>query len=159
MTTDDITIAPIDDLANAPGLEPLFLAMYDHFAITSGRRYLNDRAFELWVGHYSKVAGRSRIVIGAWHAGELIGFIEGVLRAAPAYFDEGVLGYVSHLSVAHEHRGRSVARRLYVELVTWFETKKVASIELQVVQGNQGAHRFWQALGFASDAVQYRKKV
>lgn len=97
----------IPDAAAEPGLEPLFLEMYAYFAAVSGRSFLNEQGYERWIASYARVAGRSRVLIGAWHDGRLAGFVEGLLRAAPAYSADGVTGFVAHLmSVRHIVGGR-----------------------------------------------------
>jgi len=42
-------------------------------------------------------------------------------------------------------------------LEDWFVTKKVHSIELQVITGNPLAKEFWKKLGYLEELQQYRK--
>lgn len=156
---DPIEIGPIGDVAAEPALERLFEALYAHLEAAAGRRLLRDDGYAHWIARYDKVAGRSRLLIGAWDAGRLIGFLDGLLRAAPAYQIEPVTGFIAHLYVDPAYRARAVATRLTDAAAGWFRDRKVATIELQVVAGNEAAHRYWQRLGFEPDNVQYRKML
>jgi hypothetical protein len=46
---------------------------------------------------------------------------------------------------------------MVAELRSWFTAREVASIELQVVVGNEEGLRFWRSMGFAVELLQLRK--
>lgn len=57
-----------------------------------------------------------------------------------------------------EVRRGGVGQRLFAELRAWAETQGVNRIELQFIDGNQTAERFWKKMGFrpyATRCVQY----
>ncbi|WP_085808854.1 GNAT family N-acetyltransferase [Sphingomonas sp. TZW2008] len=156
---DVVEIGPITDAASDHALEALFAALYTHLEAAAGRRLLRDDGYEHWIARYDKVAGRSRVLIGAWDAGRLIGFLDALLRAAPAHQIEPVSGFIAHLYVDPAYRERAVATRLTDAAGAWFRDRNVTTIELQVVAGNEAAHLYWRRLGFEADNVQYRKML
>lgn len=137
-------------------LRPLFEAMYRHFENVTGRPMLRDNGFEAWLGMYDKVVDRNRLVVAAVIDDKPVGFIEGLTRTPASYAPPGLHGFVAHTFVVPSARGARVAQTLFEDLVRWFDTKGVSSIELQVLHANDTALPFWQAQGFVSDLYQMR---
>lgn len=153
----DIVIEDLADAAAAAPLEPLFAAMYAHFAAVSGRDYLREDAFRLWLGGYGpQTALKSRLICAARAEGAVVGFAEGLLRAPPAWFKPGWIGFVMHLHVEPAWRKRGVATRLAGRLRGWFGERGVRQLQLHVVQGNEVATAFWSAQGFQPELQQMR---
>lgn len=154
---DRIVIEDLPDAAAAAPLAPQFEAMYAHFAAVSGQRLLRDDAFRHWLGAYGPpTALKSRLICAARADGAMVGFAEGLLRAPPAWFSPGWIGFVAHLHVAPEWRKRGVASMLVERLRAWFKERGVKQVQLHVVRGNTGAEAFWRAQGFEPELQQMR---
>lgn len=143
----------------ASGLCAQFEDMYRHFEKCSHRSYLRPDAFGHWVGQYEKLRGRSRTVCAAYIDGVMTGFAEGILRSAPAYFHPEIIGFVAHIYVNPDWRGKGVSRELLGWLKLWFAERKVTTMEIQVVPGNEDAMRFWASVGFHADNTGMRGKI
>lgn len=150
------TIAPVASGGDLRRVAPLFAELYRHLDAVAGRPLLRDDGFAAWIGLYDKVAGRSRIVLCADGPDGPVGFVEGLLRNGAPYAPPGVAGFIPHLFVAPGARGHGIAAALVAALRDWFASKGVNAIELQVVEGNDPALRFWRAQGFAVDLHQMR---
>jgi GNAT superfamily N-acetyltransferase len=140
-------------------LQALFEEMYAHFEQIAGRNLLRPEGFVKWAGQYDSARDRGRIICAARDNEKIIGFAEGILRTAPGYYAPEIIGFVSHLYVRPAARGRGVAKDMYGWLKGWFLHRKVSSIELQIVAGNESANRFWESRGFRPDLVQMRAKI
>lgn len=153
----EVAIEDLPDAAAAAVLEPHFAAMYAHFASVSGLDQLREDAFRHWLGNYGPTtAGKSRLIAAARAGDEVIGFVEGVLRAPPAWFRPGWIGFVMHLHVAPEWRAQGVGGRLVGRLGAWFRERGVTQVQLHVVEGNALASAFWTSQGFRPELQQMR---
>ncbi|HEV7268834.1 MAG TPA: GNAT family N-acetyltransferase [Falsiroseomonas sp.] len=153
----EVSVEDISDAAAAALLAPHFAAMYRYFAQVSGHDPLREDAFRHWLGAYGPpTAGKSRLICAARAGGDVVGFAEGLLRAPPAYFQPGWIGFVAHLHVVPEWRQHGVATRLMKRLRAWFRERGVRQIQLHVVQGNLTAAAFWSAQGFEPELQQMR---
>ena len=51
-----------------------------------------------------------------------------------------------------------MGEELYRALSSWFTSKEVAYLELEVLEANTGARTFWEKLGYRSDHLVMRRK-
>jgi GNAT superfamily N-acetyltransferase len=157
----DVASAPAEFVrlktsAEVVPLRPLFDAMYRHFDAIAGRSLLREGGFDAWLGLYDKVADRNRMIVAARIDGAPVGFVEGLTRAPAVYAPAGLNGFVAHIYVTPEVRGTGVAQRLVADLLDWFRERTVTTVGLQVIDGNDGAVRFWRSQGFVSEFLQMR---
>jgi GNAT superfamily N-acetyltransferase len=152
-------LTDVTDSSELLKVEQMFYALYEHFREISGRSYLReDSAFEAWSAGYSQGALKSRLVCIAAADGMPVGFAEGSLRVPPAYYEPGVLGLINHLYVVPQQRGKGLAGQLVRRLQGWFESRRVRTVQLHVVRGNQDAVDFWAGRGFETELMQMRSK-
>ena len=100
--------------------------------------------------------GRTGMLAAAVEDGQVQGFIYAVLRIAPDYMEERLIGYVGHSYVRESLRGRKIGSRLFDAVDAWFASKGVTSIELQVLTQNVSGIRFWESRGFEPELLQMR---
>lgn len=154
---DAVVIEDLPDAAAAAPLAPHFAAMYAHFAAVSGSAMLREDGFRHWLGAYGPpTALKSRLLCAARAGDDVIGFAEGLLRAPPAYYRPGWIGFIAHLHVAPEFRQRGIATLLVARLRGWFGERGVHQLQLHVVEGNTVAAAFWSAQGFRAELQQMR---
>jgi ribosomal protein S18 acetylase RimI-like enzyme len=142
--------AAADDL-DGDWLRHAFSELYAHFSRVSGRQFLRPDAYEFWRRNYEVTHDRSRLILIAESDGAPCGFIEGVLRGAPAYLIQERTGFVSHVYVDEQARRLRVAHQLTRTLFGWFKAKDLTRVELQIVSGNAQAAAFWTRYGFAPE--------
>jgi ribosomal protein S18 acetylase RimI-like enzyme len=61
---------------------------------------------------------------------------------------DGRRGYLHHLAVAAEHRRQGIGAALVQECLTRLAQVGIQKCHVWVYQGNRGAQRFWQKLGW-----------
>ncbi len=86
---------------------------------------------------------------------KILGFIEGSITQISNFFEKNVLGCVSEIFVKEEHRQKGVAKKLLENLLKWFKSKRIKTIEVVVDSRNKKAIKAWESLGF----VEYQKKL
>lgn len=79
--------------------------------------------------------------------GLIIGYTFGQILRRPT-LQSGDCGYVADLCVREEYRGQGIGRRLYERLRSWFISRGVSAIEVQVVRANPASQTFWRKMGF-----------
>ncbi len=84
----------------------------------------------------------------ALHAGATIGFLTLRPVGVSPLFDGRKSVHITDAGVTASHRGEGVATALWNAAETWCRAEGFEQVELGVVVGNDGAHRFWTKLGF-----------
>jgi GNAT superfamily N-acetyltransferase len=87
---------------------------------------------------------------------KVVAFAHGGLKFLPDYLGGQKTGVVTHIFVKASYRHRHIGHQLLSLLEGWFKEKKVHSIELQVIAGND-AREFWEKSGYSLELYQYRK--
>lgn len=136
----------------------LFREMYDFMSDKGLSLPLAQNGEELWLNSVKGSLGKLNIIFVAEENGEIIGFSAGNVRLAPNYLGNKKIGYVSHVYVEPAHRKKKLGDDLARNLEEWFRKKKVDFIELEVLQENHVAKRFWEKLGFEQDYLKMIKK-
>ncbi len=135
----------------------LFTAMYGRMEEMGLMLPLSEGGTAQWMKTAQNTSGKFGIVILARCGEQSIGFAHGMLKFLPDYLGGYTVGTITHIFVDEDERRAGVGRQLVLELENWFHSKKVHSIELQVISGNADAREFWQDLGFKEELIQYRK--
>lgn len=112
---------------------------------------------EKWLRTAQNTAGRFGLVILAKEGEKAVGFAHGVIKYLPDYLGGFPVGSITHVFVDENHTGSGIGKSMVGLLEEWFRSKKVHSVELQVISGNQGAKEFWKKLGYLEELKQYRK--
>lgn len=103
----------------------------------------------------------------AEEAGELIGFIQGVIinhrSEKDAVFDATHAprkdGWIGLLYVAPEQRGSGVGRALMDRMKQYFRDKNCDTLRLKVLSDNRRAVAFYEKCGFAEREVEMVKRL
>lgn len=112
-----------------------------------------------WLEAARTTAGRFSLLLAASHGGRMIGFAHGALKFLPDYLGGTPAGVITHIYVTEGFRNAGVGRVLLERLEAWFREKRVVSVELQVLAGNQEGISFWERTGYAKELFQYRKML
>ena len=156
----EYTIRPVTE-EELPALLELYRA-YHRELQESGMPYdTNEEALE----GVLRTRIRSRLILTAaavTEEGGLAGFVFcSILRLANEYQFEGsaVTGYLNDLYVAPPFRRGGLAARLTGYAEDWLMEQGVPTMQLQVLQRNENAHRFWQKVGMRPVGTLYDKKL
>ncbi|MDX9907060.1 MAG: GNAT family N-acetyltransferase [Bacteroidales bacterium] len=110
-----------------------------------------------WLRSTRNMAGKFGIVVMA-RIGEVpVGFAHGMIKFLPDYLGNHSVGMITHVFVKDEARKMGLGKELVKMLEEWFHDKDVHSIELQVINDNLIAQKFWKSLGYKVELTQYRK--
>jgi len=90
-------------------------------------------------------AGDEAALIALWEACGLTGSV--------MVGHDGHRGWVYYLAVAPDARRAGLGRALMAAAETWLRAREVPKIQLMVRTGNEDAHAFYRALGFADQPV------
>lgn len=96
---------------------------------------------------YDQLANANASVLVAAQGTDVVGYVFGQVMQRPT-LASGDCGYVADLCVQDGHRGQGIGRALYETLKTWFNTKGLRAIEVQVVRANPASQAFWRKMGF-----------
>jgi len=110
-----------------------------------------------WIKTARNTAGKFGIVILALNNNDVVGFAHGLIKFLPDYLGGYAVGSITHVFVSDDQKLSGIGKELVNMLEEWFRTKKVHSVELQVITGNPGAKEFWKKLGYTEELTQYRK--
>jgi GNAT superfamily N-acetyltransferase len=154
-----ITIRAIDrtDDPALAALPELFELMHAEMAAQGMLLRLAERGGRIWLdGAIGGLERFGRLAV-AESDGRLVGFAHAGVKLAPEHLGGARIGHITHVYVTPAHRRSGIARGLVASLHEWLQAKQVASVELQVVQGNESGLAFWRSLGYAPELLQLRK--
>ncbi len=57
-------------------------------------------------------------------------------------------GYIDHVAVTAAYRHRGIGEKMYGEIITWFRSRNISRIQVQLMAENQLADSFWRKHGF-----------
>ena len=156
--------APEDLLA----LEVLFTDMYRYMDEHGLSMTLAPGGAGLWLKTQMPMLGKLNTVVCAWQevntsmefpeGRRMVGFAAGSIRMSPAHLGGLKGGAITHIYVRPDLRGEGVGEELYRALSSWFTSKEVAYLELEVLEANEGARTFWKKLGYRSEYLVMRRK-
>jgi len=135
----------------------LFTRMYSQMNEIGLLLPLCDDGTEKWLKTARNTSGRFGVTILAKDWGKAVGFAHGMIKFLPDYLGGYAVGTITHVYVDDDCRHSGIGKALVNQLEEWFLTKKVHSIELQVITGNPIANEFWKKLGYNEELIQYRK--
>jgi putative acetyltransferase len=131
--------------ADAPAVLALYRATAD--SPSSGLARSPDEMDLAWVQGFLGKASASGATLGVWSADVLAGEIH-ASRMGPRQFDHNLMDLT--VAVHPDWQGRGVGARLFEGLFAAAAamTPKIERIELAVREGNPGALRLYQRMGF-----------
>ncbi len=94
----------------------------------------------------------TRILVAEHRRDGVVGVLVGRVMADERYIPAR-MGFIEQVFVAEGHRRQGVGVRLVAEICRFFAERGVDDISLRYAVGNEGAVRFWAALGFAPRIV------
>lgn len=68
-------------------------------------------------------------------------------KREPVYFNKRI-GYIWHIFVENDLRGKGIGKRLYEAMVNWFKSKGIKAVEVEIIPQNPLSRRFFERLGF-----------
>jgi ribosomal protein S18 acetylase RimI-like enzyme len=135
----------------------LFTRMYSRMDEIGLLLPLSADGTEKWLKTVRNTSGKYGLVILVKDWGKAVGFAHGMVKFLPDYLGGFTVGSITHVYVDDDSRRSGIGKALVNQLEDWFLTKKVHSIELQVITGNPLAKEFWKKLGYLEELQQYRK--
>jgi len=93
----------------------------------------------------------------AEHEGRLIGMIG--LMVFPAFHRDGLHGYITALVVDEAVRGSGAGTALLAAAEAWFAARGVSKVTLTTAAHREGAHRFYERLGYEFNGRRYVKSL
>jgi ribosomal protein S18 acetylase RimI-like enzyme len=134
----------------------MFQSMYDEEANEDHIKLCEDGP-EIWLKGVTKGLGKFGVILLAESGGKNIGFAHGSLRILPDYYGNIKVGFISHVYVLPAYRKMNAGKELVKELESWFASKNVHSVELDVLVTNKTGMAFWQSLGYHTELQRSRK--
>lgn len=136
----------------------LFCEMYKYMDQVGLVQKIIPEGERLWINAIKKSLGKLNMIVIASHEEKVVGFAAGNLRLLPNYLGSKKVGYISHVYITDEYKNQGVGKKLVLELEKWFEEKSVAFVELEVLEGNEVAYKFWKKENFITDSIRMIKK-
>lgn len=98
------------------------------------------------------------IVYVAESKGLVVGYTFGQILRRPT-LQSGDCGYIADLCVREGFRSQGIGRRLVESLRSWFLSRNIQAIEVQVVRANPASQTFWRKMGFQDFLRTLRKDL
>jgi ribosomal protein S18 acetylase RimI-like enzyme len=80
--------------------------------------------------------------------GKVKAYILASVVKRPRVLVEKKFGFISDIIVAEDFRRMGIANALFKKTIAWFKQKKIKTVELNVLVGNEMGEEFWNEKGF-----------
>jgi ribosomal protein S18 acetylase RimI-like enzyme len=149
-------------------VEPIYRSLYAHHVAVSTWRPGPERGADVAWGRrrarYAKTLGDpSGILLLAERDGRVVGMLIGEVEDEPEGSDTfAIPDRVAHLhdvAVLPEARGGGIGHALMARFEAELRERGVVSYGLDVMAGNEGARRFYEALGFELADMVFEKRL
>ncbi|MFP4230083.1 MAG: N-acetyltransferase family protein [Candidatus Nanohaloarchaea archaeon] len=79
---------------------------------------------------------------------EVIGYLSASIEEHPEILRQEKLGEISKVFVKKEKRGQGIGEKLEKKAEEWFKKKSIDLVKARVIEGNEGADKFWKDNSF-----------
>lgn len=104
------------------------------------------RHFAKWIGKL--IRSRKWFVLVALDGKQVVGFSTVEVRKRPSVMKQESYGYIMDMGVRKTHRRKGIGSKMLKEIVVWFKTRSISSIQLAVADKNLIGHSFWKKHDF-----------
>ena len=131
-----------------PAIITLWRALQDINALYDPRLALNAEA-EAWFLSYlqGNLDNPNMAIYVAVSASSVIGYTFGQIMQRPT-LESGDCGYIADVCVRDGWRRQGTGRQLHSRLKSWFLSRGITAIEVQVVRANPASQAFWRKMGY-----------
>ncbi len=106
----------------------------------------------------NKIFSKNYSLIVAEEEDEIIGYLLAGTFLRP-FFKEEKIGFIWHIYVAPEYRGRRIVKEMLEAIYGWLRKNKVRHVELSVHVNNEIARRVYRREGFKTIRLRKYKKI
>ncbi|MBI3179192.1 MAG: GNAT family N-acetyltransferase [Deltaproteobacteria bacterium] len=142
--------------ADLPALARIWRELMRLHEATDGRFALAPAAVERWLHLAEDMLGREDgFLLVAEERGVQLGFCVGWIARNPPIYKSPEVGFISEIAVTAGAQRRGVGRALVREAAQWFSRQGLHEMQLSTAVWNEGAQKFWRALGGEPLLVRY----
>lgn len=120
---------------------------------------LKEEGESIWLDSVKRMLNKTIVIFYALEEDKIFGFSVGSVRLLPAFLGIKKLGFISYVYVDPSMRSSTIGTHLVTSLEQWFGENNCLSIELEVLNKNLPAHRFWRKLGYQDNMIIMRKNA
>lgn len=99
------------------------------------------------------------ILLVADASGAVAGYVYGIVKTTPPWFRERAVGTIVSVCVSPGVRARRLGRTLVEAALARFRATGVGRVETVVAEQNDGAHSFWEKVGFCGHTRVYSIRI
>ncbi len=142
-------------------VEPLWLALFDHHLAVGNGGLPGIARVESWPlrrSFYAQLFADARTFVMVAYRGDLaVGYVVGHVFAGPddTWPTGDLIGEIETLSVLDAERGRGLGTALIDRAEARLAELGAACIFIKTINGNHGAHRFYEARGMTPVITTY----
>ena len=97
---------------------------------------------------YHFMRAENSLALVALENGRVIGYSLAEVRQPSPGLKQEKWGYIDEIAVMASHRQKGAGQKMLAEILTWFKSKGVNRVELEVTARNAIGYAFWRKHGF-----------
>ena len=147
MTGTEVALRPAE-AADFPRLIEMYERLNAYYYRVGYRLPRPEDVGQAWVESFQRTLGRFSNVFVAVAGDSLAGMILCRIKRLPQYMGGMMVGEISDIWVEPAFRREHLGEHLVEYGLDWLRRQGVHSVEIQVLNGNESAWRFFEGLGF-----------
>ena len=142
-----------------PTLKAMYVELDAHHRDLTVRLPLPDDVGQAWLDSFERTLGKFSMLHVAEVDGELAGFLLSRVLRVPPQYDGVLVGEIADVYIDPQARRMGIGRELCRLAINWLRGQGVHSVEVQIVDGNEGSWRLFEKMGFYPELRQVRMLI
>lgn len=139
-----------------PVLKDMYAHLDEYLRGLTVKLPLPEDVGQVWLDSFERTLGKFSMLHIAEVDGEVVGFMLSRVLRVPPHYGGVLVGELTDMYIDPQARRMGIGHELSRLAINWLRDQGVHSVEIQVVDGNEGSWRLYEKMGFYLELRQGR---
>jgi ribosomal protein S18 acetylase RimI-like enzyme len=145
--------------ADFPVLKEMYVKLDEYLRGLTVKLPLPDDVGQVWLDSFERTLGKFSMLHIAELDGNLVGFMLSRVLRVPPHYGGVLVGELTDMYIDPQARRMGIGHELSRLAINWLRDQGVHSVEIQIVDGNEGSWRLYEKMGFYLELRQVRMLI
>ena len=145
--------------ADFPVLKDMYVKLDEYLRGLTVKLPLPDNVGQVWLDSFKRTLGKFSMLHVAELDGEVVGFMLSRVLRVPPHYGGVLVGELTDMYIDPQARRMGIGHELSRLAINWLRDQGAHSVEIQIVDGNEGSWRLYEKMGFYLELRQVRMLI